>query len=390
MALDQIGTHQSALDKAVIILYQKSLGMANKNHGFMKKFKEGFLHIGTEKTGTTSIQAFGRINREVLKNHGFYYPASLGYENHTKIAAYCCDDEKMDEIRRFALFHSNQTLPEFRKSLKQQFEKDISHVETPSLIVSNEHCHSRLMNKAEKQRLKQFFVQYCENVKIVIYLRRQDKVACSWFSTKLKCGDTDFEHVLPQSNKPQYYFDYKTILQEYAEVFGKENIVVRLFEKDALYEADVVKDFLKTIGCTNEGFTYPPNKNESLQYIAQYFLSVFNKVNPTFIDGAPNTLRGNIVDLLEQHYSGKGKMPTRAQAQAFYEIYREGNAWVKQVFFPERKKLFDDNFSDYPETPAMQQVTPEELAKMFSLVWAEKQRQTEKQQIQFEQEKMAS
>ncbi|HHY1340405.1 TPA: hypothetical protein ACV09T_001846, partial [Campylobacter jejuni] len=33
-----------------------------------------YIHIGTPKTGTTSIQKFLTLNREILKQNGYYYP----------------------------------------------------------------------------------------------------------------------------------------------------------------------------------------------------------------------------------------------------------------------------------------------------------------------------
>ena len=43
-----------------------------------------FVHIGTHKTGTTSIQKFARSNEEKLKMKGFFYPgySILGKKEH--------------------------------------------------------------------------------------------------------------------------------------------------------------------------------------------------------------------------------------------------------------------------------------------------------------------
>ena len=36
-----------------------------------------YLHIGMPKTGTTSIQTFCELNRELLKEMGYWYPESI-------------------------------------------------------------------------------------------------------------------------------------------------------------------------------------------------------------------------------------------------------------------------------------------------------------------------
>ncbi len=48
---------------------------------------ELYLHIGTEKTGTTSVQKFFRANREVLAQNGIIYPLAPGKQNHMGLAA---------------------------------------------------------------------------------------------------------------------------------------------------------------------------------------------------------------------------------------------------------------------------------------------------------------
>ena len=49
---------------------------------------ECILHIGTEKTGTTSIQKFLATNRTLLKANGVLYPLSPGKVNHIGLEAY--------------------------------------------------------------------------------------------------------------------------------------------------------------------------------------------------------------------------------------------------------------------------------------------------------------
>ena len=60
----------------------------------------GFLHIGLQKTGTTSLQQFLYDNNDKLKQKGFYYPNSLGHVNHIYLAASNQGPKKIDDIRR--------------------------------------------------------------------------------------------------------------------------------------------------------------------------------------------------------------------------------------------------------------------------------------------------
>ncbi len=58
------------------------------------------LHIGTEKTGTTSIQNFLKLNRIKLKKHGYYIPKSpaLPSGNHRWITLIAYDKDRTDDF----------------------------------------------------------------------------------------------------------------------------------------------------------------------------------------------------------------------------------------------------------------------------------------------------
>ena len=53
----------------------------------MKKFKKVFLHIGLEKTGTTSIQRALDIHREKLAELGYFYPKATAVGKNVLLAA---------------------------------------------------------------------------------------------------------------------------------------------------------------------------------------------------------------------------------------------------------------------------------------------------------------
>jgi len=50
--------------------------------------KKAVLHIGTEKTGTTSIQRFLFDNLRVLRNQGFLFPSSCDFLNNRNLVIY--------------------------------------------------------------------------------------------------------------------------------------------------------------------------------------------------------------------------------------------------------------------------------------------------------------
>ncbi|MBI4996370.1 MAG: hypothetical protein HZC22_05605 [Rhodocyclales bacterium] len=86
-------------------------------------------------------------------------------------------------------------------------------------------------------------------VTVVVYLRRQDEAALSWYNQAVKAqgyaGSLD-EHLLTH----QDLWDYDTRLRAWAAAFGADRLAVRR------YCGDVRRDFLDTTGLPADGFHF--------------------------------------------------------------------------------------------------------------------------------------
>lgn len=333
------------------------------------------LHIGTEKTGTTSIQTMCGSNRQLLASNGYLYPESLGRNSHLAVPAYCCDDQKSDELRRpFMARTRAANVGGLRKIIERDLAEEVSRSTAHTMIVSNEHLHSRLSSPAEIERLRDLLSPHCDEFSVLVYLRRQDTLACSAHVSRIKFGSSAILPIFPEG-MPRYY-NFRELIEYYASAFGLPNIKVKLFERDSLVAGDAAADFRSQLHLdTPEALAIPKRRNESLSPVALYFLRNFNRTNPPWKDGAPNPDRGNIVALLERLFAGPGPMPSRAAARSFYERFAETNAWVRETFFPERPRLFSEDFSSYPETAQSEQPSIDELQDLFGALWAEKQKE---------------
>src|SRR5438045_23824 len=113
-----------------------------------------FLHIGTEKTGTTSIQNFLSKNRSRLEQQGILYPRSPGNQNHTALAVYALRPGKQGGIRRSSGVSSPKQVPRFRERLSTELDEEVATSGSSIMIFSNEHLSSRLLTETEIERVK--------------------------------------------------------------------------------------------------------------------------------------------------------------------------------------------------------------------------------------------
>ena len=78
-------------------------------------------------------------------------------------------------------------------------------------------------------------------------------------------------------------------------MFGREHMDIRLFEREAFENGDLINDFLQAIRCPHgEAFKRVPPQNVSLDVVCLEYLRRLNKYLPAFVDKRRNMERGYI------------------------------------------------------------------------------------------------
>lgn len=323
-------------------------------------FTQCILHIGMEKTGTTTIQSLLSSNREPLAQAGYAYSRTMGRDNHVNLVVYSRDDDTTDNQRKRALARKSMDIGAFRSFLDDAFAQEADRQSGKILVLSNEHLQSRLTNIGEKERLRTLLVRHCEGLpQIYLYLRRQDLVAISLYGTRLLSGAVKtLGRLLPKISGDDlpYFYDYLRIWREWSAVFGRENVHVRLFDATTFPEGDVGLDFLNWTGISTAcPLPKIPRQNEAISRDAQYLMSRMNTLNPPFHDATPNPLRGRADHRVIRLGQGTGLQPARSAAEAFYGAFRQDNATLfAELGLPGGN--FPEDFDRFPATVDTDQV----------------------------------
>jgi len=315
------------------------------------------LHIGTEKTGTTSIQRHLFGNRQLLFEHGYALLDSLGGFDNRQLARIC-----MRLSRDDVPFQSNQTKSAWRKrrrnrKITKQFEKEMRSLPAAvhTVILSSEFLHSRLIHPDEVTALKKLLTPFFSDIRVLCYLRPQVDLAVSFYTTALKDGydgneiDAFIETFCTPENP---YYNYDTLLRRYEDAFGPDRIDVALFGKENFHGGDLIPDFYRRIDPTlcetmQTHAKAPGNRNESVSVLGQELLSLLNKHTPRLKDRKYRRLRA----MIGRDFAGKGKMPTRATASAAFERFSPSNRAVSERYFPDRGCLFAFDPDRYGTVP---------------------------------------
>lgn len=324
-----------------------------------KPIEKIILHIGVEKTGSTSIQSFFSSNREsIYQNANILYSKAAGNTNHITLTAYSASNDHDSAFRKLYKIQSEEELASFRSQFEADLLSEAQKKKPNILVLSNEHLHSRIKKPEELFRLKNFLEILTDNVEILMYIRRQDKLAVSHYSTLVKVGAKP-EYYLPDLSKASYhgsflpyYFSFYDIYMNFVNVFGDGKVHVRVFEKSRLKNGDVVQDFLNFIGIADSS-KYRHILKESNQSLKPHALYVLRKLRKEF-DRKDSGLSWSNVNLqklarkLEVSNSGPGPLPSKKEAMDFYQNFDVQNRNLASALGCSVSDLFDQNFDNYP------------------------------------------
>lgn len=322
--------------------------------------RTAIIHIGLEKTGSTAIQQWLAANRRLLQENGILMPTSIGYPNHTKLVAACLDEGVVDNIKSYHLFAAGLSEQGFRSRVFSELQREI--VAAPAgwhtLLITSELISSRLSSPAEIQRLLDQVQPYVDDVRFVVFLRRQDQLALSRFSSILRSGHAGFDDLfvnyspanflrLPDErdiSDELFFYDFEQILERFeglpsasidVKIYGRCNPVGVLAEMLRLDARSVV--------------VQRQRHNSALSADAQYILSQLNAIVPVqFPSGMRNDAYRKLQRRVEAEVLGEPRTVSRSLAQEFFDRYAATN---QRIFsrYAKHGEQFSEDFSAYPE-----------------------------------------
>lgn len=341
-----------------------------------KRFKMCIVHIGTEKTGTTTIQRFLADNRCPLAGDGILYPVAGGPEgSQWGYAASALDQPWTTDLGRELGIDDAAGQAAYRVALQSALEDEAAaRPACDTLLISSEHLHSRVTTPEAIGRLKAFLEPYAQDFAVVLYLRRQDQMAVSRFSTALKVGFKN-PQVFPRLRQKSlpYYFDFERIYHNWESVFGQPAMRVRIFDRNRFEGGDLLTDFCAACGLDRGDKSIPARANESLGQAGLHFLLEVNNQLPRLLGASVNRVRVGLAGVVSTVCPGSCTLATRSEAIEFYAPFRPGNERLAAVVFGKAgQALFDEDFTDYPESLENVQPRYEDAVKIAIRLWLHK------------------
>ncbi len=203
-----------------------------------------YLHIGTPKTGTSTIQYFCRKNEAFLLQQGLCYP-DLGFRfpgiGQNRNAYFL--SHKIYDAQKNRLFQEEAREREVGfKKLEKLFARQ------DCIVISDEHLwNEKEIDETRLRNIKERMAEVGVTVKAIVYLRPQDQVIQSYWAQQVKEGmRLSFSQYIQQEKYRYFQLDYEKRLQVFSHALGRENIIVRCYEKGQYQGAEqtILSDFL--------------------------------------------------------------------------------------------------------------------------------------------------
>ena len=224
------------------------------------------LHIGTPKTGTTAIQKFLYDNQELLKEQGYSYP---------KIQDLVFPSNNGSPLRNYV----KQGIPDTELFGWKEFWNNTRHeLNSNHVIISYEEIFCYNVHQFISAVKKEY-----DNIKVIVYLRRQDRYMETIWNQCIKRLEFSTIEFKDFKEKRIQDLDYLEKLNKISQIVGKNNIIVRVYEKEQFQGKyhSVVSDFLNALGINLDWERCILDKPINMALFGNY-LEIKRKMNYSF------------------------------------------------------------------------------------------------------------
>jgi hypothetical protein len=204
----------------------------------LPRLRTAFVHIGTHKTGTTSIQAMLAMNEKLFRSAGVFVPRcgrnNVAYAGHHNIAWDLARDGQFDP-----------SLGSFDALLA-----DIAASDASTVCLSSEEFEFLHADEAAMERLRDGLSSIGYETRIIVYVRPQADYIESLYAEIARAWNIGFDDFLETIVAEGSYclsrFDYVGLIDAFARTFSTKRVIVRAY-KIAESPSSLLHDFVRIV-----------------------------------------------------------------------------------------------------------------------------------------------
>ena len=284
--------------------------------------KNLYLHIGTHKTGTSAIQMTLHNINDTLKSMDYRWI-----------------EESYWLYKRFTPEEINGVV---------SYIESLTLFPQRNLIFSSEGysgglAHDVAIVEQKAEILGKILSGF--NVKVILYLRRQDQFIESMYSQGIHEGNCyTFEQYINEAIDYKN-LDWQKLIDIFALHFGDKNIIVRPYEQNQFYQNNIINDFFSCIGLKDKiQFSQLPKFNKSYSHrsvrIARYMNSILSTQEEK------DQIRSILQNIDTKEVFDKHVYMKPEKRQEIMKYFEDSNTHVSRNYFHQDHNIFSLSPSD--------------------------------------------
>ncbi len=268
------------------------------------------LHIGMNKTGSTSIQ-----HSLTGYDDGVSRYARLSAPNHSQPLSTIFMERPENSVNWKRIGAPSEKIRAARNKFRDQLDAELSHDRRTFILSAEELC---MLDHREVENLKAYFEARDIAVEVIAYVREPIGFASSALQQRIKSGLAKFGVA-----QPHYRFRFES----YLDVFGRSGVRFLPFSRADFDQGSVVRDFARRLNL-DLGSIKERTANESIAAPLVAILFFWNQ-HPASIVNSQDTVvaRRLLIRELSPHFDGKFRL---SDAIIRRKLDEEDIRWMEQ------------------------------------------------------------
>ncbi|MDX2333307.1 hypothetical protein IRA69_06340 [Campylobacter hepaticus] len=333
-----------------------------------------YIHIGTPKTGTTTIQHFLANNRnELLKNNLCYlnYKGSLDHWFIPKLL----DTLWKKSNKSLDIFYKNKHIFLDYQEEIQIIKKEVEKLNSKQAVLLSCEGIYQLCSSFEFLTIFKEILHFIgiSNIKIIVYFRRPADYFIAYYTQSIKGANSNYANIfLKNPNEDihfmiKYQLQYSKIMEIYSTIFKQDNLIIKSYDKNKFFNNNLIDDFLSIFQITqNPSFKQANNKNKSLDILGVNICNIlYENINFANLIIQKN-LVSSFTTIMEKFFSTRSNfLPKKSIYINYNKFYDEEIKKIETKYLNNQELFSTINLNNYKENWHIEKIDNDDFKQII-------------------------
>lgn len=208
-----------------------------------------YLHIGTSKAGSTTIQQY--LCETDTSAFGLCQLDCFGRGNATRLAAAVNTANARNYWIHGRKYMTRATFEANRHTVWEDLTQELAQANCPNFVASSEYLYRHLYGAPKGlEAFRDQLLEHFGDVRIILYLRDQRAWLRSFYAQTVvgpERSTRSYADFLKQSRERRARWNYRVAVRMWARTFGRARMIVVPFDRANFFRNDLIADFLSHI-----------------------------------------------------------------------------------------------------------------------------------------------